>query len=147
MGLSVGEAIESLGRRANAPNMRIFVRSLTQGEKLGVSIGTTMRNLASEMRKRRKAMVEEAAQKIPIKMRFPLDVVFLDADQVVLRVEPGVRSWRTVSCRGAREIVEMAAGECRRRGLEVGDRVAWASRSSVDAPADRASSPWGEETE
>jgi tight adherence protein C len=72
MGLSVGQAIESLGRRADAPNMRIFVRSITQGERLGVSIGTTMRNLSVEMRKRRRAMAEERAQKMPIKMLFPL---------------------------------------------------------------------------
>ena len=91
MGLSVGEAIESLGRRANAPNMRIFVRSLTQGEKLGVSIGTTMRNLASEMRKRRKAMVEEAAQKIPIKMLFPLGFLIFPAIFIVLLVPPFIR--------------------------------------------------------
>jgi tight adherence protein C len=72
MGLSVGQAIESLGRRADAPNMRIFVRSITQGERLGVSIGTTMRNLSLEMRKRRRAIAEERAQKMPVKMLFPL---------------------------------------------------------------------------
>jgi tight adherence protein C len=72
MGLSVGQAIESLGRRADAANMRMFVRSITQGERLGVSIGTTMRNLSVEMRKRRRAMAEERAQKMPIKMLFPL---------------------------------------------------------------------------
>ena len=72
MGLSVGQAIESLGRRADAPNMRIFARAITQGERLGVSIGTTMRNLSLEMRKRRRAMAEERAQKMPIKMLFPL---------------------------------------------------------------------------
>ncbi len=38
-GSTVEQAIESLGRRADMPNMRIFVRSLTQGERLGVSIG------------------------------------------------------------------------------------------------------------
>ena len=72
MGLSVGQAIESLGRRCDAPNMNIFVRAITQGERLGVSIGTTMRNLSIEMRKRRRAMAEERAQKMPIKMLFPL---------------------------------------------------------------------------
>ena len=40
MGLSVFEAITSLGQRADTPNMRMFVRALTQGEKLGVSIAT-----------------------------------------------------------------------------------------------------------
>src|SRR5438093_1424480 len=68
MGLSVGEAIQSLGKRADCDNMRIFVRALTQGEKLGVSIGKTMRDLAEEMRKRRKAAAEERAQQMPLKM-------------------------------------------------------------------------------
>ena len=72
MGLSVGQAIESLGRRADSTNIRIFVRAITQGERLGVSIGTTMRNLSVEMRKRRRAMAEERAQKMPIKMLFRL---------------------------------------------------------------------------
>jgi len=72
-------------------------------------------------------------------MRFPIDAVFLDADQVVIKVEHEVGPWRTVSCRGAREVVELPAGECHRRGLEVGDRVAWASRSAADARADTGS--------
>jgi uncharacterized membrane protein (UPF0127 family) len=72
-------------------------------------------------------------------MRFPIDAVFLDADQVVIKIEQEIGPWRTVSCRGAREVVELAAGECHARGLEVGDRVAWASRSAADARADRAS--------
>jgi uncharacterized membrane protein (UPF0127 family)/CheY-like chemotaxis protein len=80
-------------------------------------------------------------------MRFPIDAVFLDADQVVIRIEHEVGPWRTVSCRGAREVVEMAAGECRRRGLEVGDRVAWASRSAVDARAERTSGTFEDEGE
>jgi uncharacterized membrane protein (UPF0127 family) len=75
-------------------------------------------------------------------MRFPIDVVFLDSDQVVIAIEKEVRPWRTASCRGAREVVELAAGECDRRGLEVGDRVAWASRSASDARADTTGSLW-----
>ena len=72
MGLSVNQAITSLGQRADASNMRIFVRALNQGEQLGISIGATMRNLSVEMRKRRRAKAEERAQKMPIKMLFPL---------------------------------------------------------------------------
>lgn len=86
MGLSVFEAIDSLGQRADAPNMRIFVRALIQGEKLGVSIGTTMRNVALEMRKRRKAAVEEKAQKMPIKLLFPLVFLIFPAIMIVLLV-------------------------------------------------------------
>jgi tight adherence protein C len=72
MGLSVNQAITSLGQRADASNMRIFVRALNQGEQLGISIGATMRNLSVEMRKRRRAKAEERAQKMPIKMLFPM---------------------------------------------------------------------------
>lgn len=75
-------------------------------------------------------------------MHFPIDVVFLDSDQVVIAIERSLRPWRTASCRGAREVVELAAGECDRRGLEVGDRVAWASRSAADVRADTTGSPW-----
>jgi len=86
MGLSVGEAIQSLGKRADCENMRIFVRALTQGEKLGVSMGKTMRDLAEEMRKRRKAAAEERAQKMPIKMLFPLLFFIFPAIFIVLLV-------------------------------------------------------------
>jgi tight adherence protein C len=86
MGLSVGEAIQSLGKRADCENVRIFVRALTQGEKLGVSIGKTMRDLAEEMRKRRKASAEERAQKMPLKMLFPLLFFIFPAIFIVLLV-------------------------------------------------------------
>jgi uncharacterized protein len=65
-------------------------------------------------------------------MRFPIDVVFLDADQVVIKIVPRLTPFKTASCRGAREVVELRAGECDRRGLSLGDRVAWAARASSD---------------
>ena len=80
-------------------------------------------------------------------MHFPIDVVFLDSDQVVVAIERNLRPWRTASFRGAREVVELAAGECDRRGLEVGDRVAWASRSAADVRADAATSEWDDSSE
>jgi hypothetical protein len=61
-------------------------------------------------------------------MRFPIDVVFVDADQVVVKIVPDLRPWRTAVCKEAHEVVELAAGECERRGLHAGDRLAWAAR-------------------
>jgi len=66
-------------------------------------------------------------------MRFPIDVVFLDADQIVIKIVPSLQSFKTASCRGAREVVELRAGECERRGLALGDRVAWAARAADEA--------------
>jgi tight adherence protein C len=84
MGLTVHQALDSLGQRADTPNMRMFVRALTQGERLGVSIGQTMRNLSLEMRKRRKAAAEEQAQKMPVKMLFPLIFFIFPAMFIVI---------------------------------------------------------------
>ena len=75
MGLSTKEALTNMLERCETPSMRSFVRSILQGETLGVSIGAILRNLAIEMRKRRRQLAEERAQKAPIKMLFPL--VFL----------------------------------------------------------------------
>jgi tight adherence protein C len=64
--------------------MRSFVRSVLQGETLGVSIGQIMRDLAVDMRKRRRAAAEERAQKAPIKLLFPLVFLIFPAMFVVL---------------------------------------------------------------
>jgi tight adherence protein C len=84
MGLSTVEALQNMLLRAETPAMRSFVRSIVQGETLGVSIGEIMRNLATEMRKRRRAMAEERAQKAPIKILFPLIFLIFPAMFVIL---------------------------------------------------------------
>jgi uncharacterized membrane protein (UPF0127 family) len=53
-------------------------------------------------------------------MQFPIDVVFLDADMRVLRVEANLRPWRVAAQRGARAVVELPAGAAESRGLAVG---------------------------
>ena len=56
-------------------------------------------------------------------MRFPIDAVFLDRDDVVVGIEPDVRPWRLAARKGARAVLELPAGECARRGLDVGDAL------------------------
>ena len=75
MGLAADESLRSLLERCETDGIRSFVRAILQGEQLGVSIGTIMRNLAVEMRKKRRQAAEERAQKAPVKVLFPL--VFL----------------------------------------------------------------------
>jgi tight adherence protein C len=84
MGLSTGESLSNMMARVDSPSMRSFVRSILQGEQLGVSIGQILRNLASEMRKRRRAAAEERAQKAPIKILFPLVALIFPSIFVVL---------------------------------------------------------------
>lgn len=56
-------------------------------------------------------------------MRFPLDVVFLDADHQVVRVHEDVRPWRLA--RGgkfARSVLELPTGTIAHFNVRVGDR-------------------------
>lgn len=75
LGLSMQTALENWAKRCDTPAVRSFVRAMAQGDRLGVSIGQILRNLAVEMRRRQRQVVEEQAQKTPVKILFPL--VFL----------------------------------------------------------------------
>jgi tight adherence protein C len=84
MGLTMSDALLRLLERVETPGMRSFVRSVIQGETLGVSTGTIMRNIALDMRKRRRKAAEERAQKAPIKMLFPLVFLIFPSMFIVL---------------------------------------------------------------
>jgi len=56
-------------------------------------------------------------------MRFPIDAVFLDADVRVVKIAAELQPWRAAGARGAKSVLEIAAGEAARRGLSVGDRL------------------------
>jgi hypothetical protein len=56
-------------------------------------------------------------------MRFPIDAVFLDREHRVLRVASDVRPWRAAGAKGAKAVLELAAGEAERRGVQVGERL------------------------
>jgi tight adherence protein C len=84
MGLPAANALDNVLARADTPAMRSFVRSVQQGESLGVSIGQIMRTLALEMRQRRRATAEAKAQRAPIKMLFPLVLLIFPVIFIVL---------------------------------------------------------------
>jgi tight adherence protein C len=84
MGLAINEALKNFLERCDTISVRAFVRSVVQGERLGVSMGQIMRNLALEMRKRRRQLAEERAHKAPVKLLFPLVFLIFPALFVVI---------------------------------------------------------------
>jgi tight adherence protein C len=85
MGLTMEEALENMLSRCNqSTSMRAFVQAIIQGETLGVSIGKILRDLAIDMRKRRRQWAEERAQKAPVKLLFPLTFMILPAMMIVI---------------------------------------------------------------
>jgi uncharacterized protein len=66
-------------------------------------------------------------------MRFPIDALFLDRDLQVLDIVERLGPWRVASKRQARAVLELSAGECARRGVEVGDRLELRDRTANGA--------------
>jgi len=56
-------------------------------------------------------------------MRFPIDVVFLDAEDAVVKIVPELRPWRFAFARRAKRTLELAAGACAEAGVVVGERL------------------------
>ena len=63
-------------------------------------------------------------------MRFPIDAVFLDRGDRVLKVAPELSPWRMAACKGARAVLELPAGEAQRRGLTPGVSLTQVWRSA-----------------
>ena len=84
MGLSITEALQHMADRADTPAVRAFVRAMSQGDRMGISMGQIMRSLSHEMRSRRRASAEERAQKTPVLMLFPLVFLIFPALFIVL---------------------------------------------------------------
>jgi uncharacterized membrane protein (UPF0127 family) len=57
-------------------------------------------------------------------MRFPIDVLFLDHENRVVKIAANLAPWRAAGARKAAAAAELRAGEAERRGVRVGDRLA-----------------------
>lgn len=91
LGLTIEQALRNFLDRVDAPAVRSFVRAIAQSETLGVSIADVMRELAGDMRIRRRQIIQEKAQKAPIKILFPLAFLIMPAMFIVV-LFPGLYS-------------------------------------------------------
>jgi tight adherence protein C len=84
IGLSRAEALRALGDRTDLGELRAFVTSMVQADAFGIPIASVLRIQAREMRVRRSQRAEELAQKVPVKILFPLIFCILPALFVVI---------------------------------------------------------------
>lgn len=71
-GSSRAEALRAMEERTDVTELRAFILAMLQADTFGVSIARLLRSQADEMRVRRRLRAQTAAQKLPIKMLFPL---------------------------------------------------------------------------
>jgi tight adherence protein C len=79
IGVGRGDAFRHLGERTNVPELEGFVLSMIQADLFGVSIANVLRAQSKELRVKRRQRAEEIAQKIPVKLLFPMIFMVLPA--------------------------------------------------------------------
>ncbi|HWF74416.1 MAG TPA: type II secretion system F family protein [Solirubrobacteraceae bacterium] len=94
LGISTSEALDEMLERCDTQSMRAFVRTITRSESMGLSIGPILRELATDMRRRRRQATQEKMHKAPIKMLFPMMFLIMPALFIVL-FYPAVHSVMT----------------------------------------------------
>ena len=84
IGLGRIEALRALSDRTNVAELRGFVTSVVQADQFGIPIAGVLRVQAKDMRLRRSQHAEEQAQKVPVKILFPLVFCILPALFIVV---------------------------------------------------------------
>jgi tight adherence protein C len=91
LGATRQQALESLVGRTDVADIRHFVVAIGQANRYGVPIADALRSQALDARDRRKARAEERAQKMSVKLLFPLVFCILPALLVVILGPAAVR--------------------------------------------------------
>jgi tight adherence protein C len=84
LGTGRPDAMRALVDRTDVSDLRGFVTSMIQADTFGIPVAQVLRVQAREMRIRRTQRVEEAAQKVPVKILFPLIFCILPALFIVI---------------------------------------------------------------
>jgi len=88
IGKSRGDAFSSLSARSKVPEIKTFVTALVQADRLGLPIGSVLREQSVQMRLIRRQRAEEKAQKVPVKILFPMLLCIFPALMIVI-IGPG----------------------------------------------------------
>ena len=84
IGVSRADAFRHMGDRTDVQELHGFILSMIQADLFGVSIANVLRAQSRELRQKRRQRAEEIAQKIPVKLLFPMIFMVLPALFVIV---------------------------------------------------------------
>ncbi len=84
IGKSRSESFSALSQRTTVAELHAFVSGLVQADALGIPIANVLREQAKEMRVKRHQRAEESAQKVALKIVFPMMLFIMPALFIVI---------------------------------------------------------------
>ena len=84
LGTGRSDALRALADRTDVGDLRGFITAMVQADAFGIPIANVLRIQSREMRIRRSQRAEEAAQKVPVKILFPLIFCILPSLFIVI---------------------------------------------------------------
>ena len=84
IGLARIDALRAVAERTNVPELRGFVTAMVQADTFGIPVASVLRVQARDLRVKRSQRAEEIAQKVPVKILFPLVFCILPALFIVV---------------------------------------------------------------
>ena len=94
LGKQRGDAWQDLADRTDVGELKSFVLAMVQADQFGVSIVRLLKVQSHEIRVKRRQRAEETAQKIPVKIVFPLVFCILPSLFVVLLGPAAINVYR-----------------------------------------------------
>jgi tight adherence protein C len=95
IGLGRSQALRALADRTTVPEMRGFASAMVQADAFGIPIGKVLRVQSAEIRVKRRQRAEERAQKLPVKLLFPM-ILFILPCLFIIILGPAVISIVTI---------------------------------------------------
>jgi tight adherence protein C len=97
LGASRSQAMRHMGERTGCQEASSLAAALTQSEHFGTSIGETLRVFAGSMREQRSNLAAETAEKMAVKLLFPLIFLIFPAIFVVVVGPSGIELIRLMA--------------------------------------------------
>jgi tight adherence protein C len=95
IGVTRAEALRHLNDRTDVPELDGFVLSMIQADKYGVGVAKVLRAQSTELRQKRRQRAEEVAQKVPLKLLFPMIFLVLPALFIVILGPGAIQVYET----------------------------------------------------
>lgn len=94
------DAMRALGERTDVAELRSFLGAMVQADEFGIPVASMLRVQAVEMRVKRSQRAEELAQKVPVKILFPLIFCIMPSLFIVVMGPAGITLLQNFSGRG-----------------------------------------------